>query len=148
MKVQIFALALCFSCLEACVYDPPTPYIEIENESGTQVELELYFDKENYKAYWSKSKFQAFLTYPYGYSRPGPETKLIFTNTKEFVQRYAMPARSVFVIPGDLGEENRTVLYKKITVIKAGRPVSYNNIDAMKRSFKRMDKYSYKLVVK
>ncbi len=133
--------------LAACVYDPPTPYIEIENHSGDTITFELYFDNENYKAYWSRSDFETFLEYPYGSAYPGAETRLVSTDRARLVQRYEMPNGSVFIIHDGWGDRNESVLYAKLKVYKNGDTLSFNNIEEMKRSFKRVDMYCSNLSI-
>ncbi len=147
MKVNICLIVLFVSCSSACIYDPPRPHVEIENQSGEKAVLELYFDEENYKPSWSRADFEIFLTSDYGYSYPGPNIELVSTDVNELVQRYSMPAKSTYVLSG-WGDYNDTVLYRKIRIITNRDTLSYENIEAIKKAFKRIDKYSSRLVIK
>ena len=147
MKVKICLIVFFVSCLSACIYDPPRPRVEIENQSGEKVIFDLYFDEENYKPSWSRGGFEIFLTYDYGYSYPGPKTELVSTDKSELVQRYSMPSKSTYVLSG-WGDYNDMVLYRKIRIIKERDTLLYENIEAIKKSFKRIDKYCSRLVIK
>lgn len=133
--------------LTSCVFDPAQPRVEIINQSDKNVQLELHFDTVNYRKTWSKQNFKLFLTSKYGFSYPGPETKLISFDTTHLIHLYLIPPTSTYCISG-WGDINRDVLYYKVKVIHNYDTTVYNNINEIKESFLRIDKNINRLEIK
>lgn len=144
MKTKLLPLSL---LLASCIYDPPTPRIEIVNNSEKDFVLELSFDSNAYKPYWSAHDFRVFLTYPYGHSYPGPEAKLVSFDTLRLVQIYKIPANATFSFEG-WGTNNDSVLYNKMKIIQGSNTVVFYNLAQIKHAFKKVDEYTNRLELK
>ncbi|MBG8553758.1 hypothetical protein [Hymenobacter guriensis] len=146
MKTKLFVavmpLGLC-----ACVYDPPQPSVQLINCSGQPATLELYFDTATYKSQWDKHQFRLFLTDNYGYSYPGPETKLVSSDTINLVQQYSIPVKSTFSISG-WGDRNKPVLYRKMRIISRTDTVVYTDLEQLKKAFTRVSEFRNKLEIR
>lgn len=128
----------------SCVYDPPMPRIEIANQSNETIFFDLHFDSTKYSEHWSKQDFQKFLTYEYGHSYPEIFTTLISTDTVNLVQRYKIPSGSTYALSG-WGDFNNDVLYNKMVFIIGSDTIEYQNLESIKSSFARIDKYTNRL---
>jgi hypothetical protein len=146
MKHYVFFLCL-LTLVASCIYDPPRPQIEICNQTKDKVLFELHFDSAAYNSQWTASGIRKFLTYNYGFSPPGPETELVAFDTINFVQIYSLPPGSIFHIAG-WGDKNKRVLYSRMKIITSSDTIIFNDIDAIKKSFSRIDKWHNQLVLK
>jgi len=127
--------------------DPAQPRVEIINQSKTNVQFELHFDSVNYRKHWSKQNFKLFLTSKYGFSYPGPDTKLVSFDTTHLIHSYLIPPNSTYCISG-WGDINEDVLYYKMKIIHNNDTTFYNNINEIKKRFIRIDKNINRLEIK
>lgn len=131
----------------SCIYDPPQPEIEICNKTGRNLTVELYFDKEIYKEWWSEHDFKVFLTDSYVRGDNGPAIELLSTDTVSLVQRYLLIPGSSLSTSG-WGDKDETVLFNKIKIIKDQDTMAYGNIAMIKKSFARINSYRSRLEIK
>ena len=133
--------------LTSCIYDPPRPRVEIVKNSKNDLTLELGFDRSAYKSNWSEQEFQEFLNYPYGYSYPGPEAKLISFDPEQLVQVYTIPSKGTYSFSG-WGNDENSVLYDRMKFINNRDTMTLADLTQIKRVFRRIDKYTNRLELK
>ncbi|TYZ10606.1 hypothetical protein FY528_09090 [Hymenobacter lutimineralis] len=143
-KLLVVAMSL---VLTACVYDPPKSSVQLHNYSDQTATLELYFDTTAYKSHWNKHDFRLFLTDNFGFSHPGPTTRLVYVDTINLMQRYFIPARSTFSISG-WGDRDEPVLYRKKRVITQTDTVEYANVEQIKKASTRANAYDNQLEIR
>ena len=131
----------------SCVYDPPSPRVEIVNSSEKEFTLELGFDANTYKSSWSEKEFQAFLNYPYGHSYPGPEVKFISFDPEHLVQVYTIPPKATYAFVGWETDDD-SVLYNRMRFISNKDTMTLENLAQVKKMFKKTDKYTSRLELK
>jgi hypothetical protein len=137
-----------FFLLTSCgAYDPPTPHAEIVNNNDKRLRLELHFDSVAFKPHWALHDFRVFLTHGYGFSDPGPETKLVSVDTLRLVQVYAIPSKGTFNFEG-WGVNNDSVLYNRIKLINNTDTLDLKDLGQIKLAFKAIDKYTSRFEVK
>ncbi len=133
--------------LASCVYDSPRPRVEIVNKSDDGFTLELGFDKNAYKPNWSEQEFQSFLSYPYGYSYPGPEAKLVSFDPEHLVLVYTIPPKATYTFES-WGNDNDSVLYDRMRIMSNKDTMTLENLAQIKVAFRKIDKYTNRLEFK
>lgn len=108
--------------------------------------MELFFDKENYKEWWSEYDFKVFLTNSYARTGNGDGKELISADTVNLIQRYALLPNTYLNFDG-WGDRDETVLFNKIKIIKDRDTIVYGNIAEIKKSFVRLDTYLNRLEI-
>lgn len=146
IKLYFYTLVISIFMISSCVYDPPRPRVEICNKTDRNFMVELFFDREIYKERWTEHDFKVFLTYSYARADDGYLKELISTDTVNLVQRYSLSPDSSLGISG-WGDKDKSVLFNKIKVIKNQDTIVYGNIDVIKKSFVRIDRYLSRLVI-
>ena len=130
----------------SCVYDPPMARIEIVNQSNETILFDLYFDSVNYQPYWKKPSFQKFLTYEYGHSYSDIYSTLISVDTVNLIQYYKIPSGATYSLDG-WGDRDEDVLYRCMRFFTKSDTIEFNDIESIKSSFKRIDKYINRLIL-
>ncbi|MBO9672708.1 MAG: hypothetical protein J7577_04645 [Sphingobacteriaceae bacterium] len=145
IKLYFYILSLFILLTSSCVYDPPRPFIEICNKTYRNLTIELFFDKENYKEYWSEDDFRTFLIYSYAQTGSG-NGELISADTVNLIQRYSLLPNSHLRIDG-WGDKDESILFNKIKVIKDRDTMIYGSIAEIKKSFTRINGYLNRLEI-
>ncbi|QNN41240.1 hypothetical protein [Pedobacter roseus] len=140
IKICFYILVIFILIISSCVYDPGRPEIEICNKTDRNLIVELYFDKDNYKEWWSEHDFKVFLTDSYARAGSKQRKELISTDTVNLVQRYSLLPYSFLSIDDGWGDKDETVLFNKIKVIKGQDTIFYSNIDEIKKSSVRISR--------
>jgi hypothetical protein len=140
IKICFYILVIFILMIPSCVYDPGRPEVEICNKTDRNLIVELYFDKENYKEWWSEHDFKVFLTDSYAGAGSKLRKELISTDTVNLVQRYSLLPYSFLSIDDGWGDKDETVLFNKIKVIKGQDTIVYSNIDEIKKSSVRISR--------
>lgn len=138
--ICFYILVIFILIISSCVYDPGRPELEICNKTDRNLIVELFFDKENYKEFWSEHDFKVFLTYSYARAASGQYNELISTDTVNLVQGYSLLPYCSLSIDDGWGDKDETVLFNKIKIIKDQDTIVYANIAEIKKSFKRIDR--------
>jgi len=149
IKLSFYVILLFILITNSCIYDPPRPEIEICNKTEGNLTVELYFDKKNYKRWWSEHDFKVFLTNSHAHTHGdnGHLMNLISTDTVSLVQRYLLISGSSLSTDG-WGDKDETILISKIKIIKDQDTMVYGNIAQIKKSFARINAYLNRLEIK
>ncbi|MBT2562928.1 hypothetical protein J7E50_25055 [Pedobacter sp. ISL-68] len=139
IKLCLYILITFVLIISSCVYDPPRPSVEIWNKTDRNLTVELFFDKENYREWWSEHDFKVFLTDSYARAGSEQHKQLISTDTVNLVQRYSLFPDSYLSIDG-WGDKDETVLFNKIKVIEGQDTIVYSNIVEIKKSSVRISR--------
>jgi hypothetical protein len=140
IKICFYILVIFILIISSCVYDPARPEVEIRNKTDRNLTVELFFDKENYKEWWSEHDFKVFLTDSYARAGSEQRKELISTDTANLVQCYSLLPYSSLSIDDGWGDKDETVLFNKIKVIKGQDTIFYRNIDEIKKSSIRISR--------